>query len=250
MRRKHKKSRFAGLTGRECMLYSLEAAMLTALAGFLCYRSFLAMAAVPFVIPFFLRYKERVKEEKRGYALQTEFKNLVSILYSSTAAGGNLEKAFRDALQEMRQSRDRFPILLPEIERVVVELDRNIPVRQALDHFSLRSRDREIQSFIQVLKAAGKSGGSISDLMRQSAEMASLRLEINAEIETMLAGRKAELKVMLGVPAGILLYMNLGSPDYMAVLYQTMTGRCIMTASIVIYMAAFVIGRRILTIRV
>lgn len=247
---KRKRNPFIWLSRRDCLFCSLEAAGLTGFAGFLCYRSFLPLAAIPFVLPFYLRCKEQEKADKRAIAMQEEFKNLMAYLYSVTAAGGTLEKAFRDALQEMRQAADRFPILLPELERVVLELDRNMPIPKALDHFSIRTSDREIQSFIQVLKAAARSGGSLPDLMQQTAKMASLRLEMNAEIDTMLTGRKTELRVMLAVPAGILLYMNLGSPEYMAVLYQTLTGRGIMTAALILYLAAFAAGRRILAIRV
>jgi tight adherence protein B len=55
---------------------------------------------------------------------------------------------------------------------------------------------------------------------------------------------------MLVVPAGILLYMNLGSPEYMSVLYQGAAGRVIMCVALVLYISAFVIGLRILDIHV
>ena len=238
------------LTGRELLLYGLEGAGITALAAFLCFRSAAALLAAPLVILWFLHFQEGQKKRKRDLAQQTEFKNLMANLYSTTAAGGTLEKAMRDSLQEMKRSRGRYPILLPQMERVIVELDRNIPMDAALEHFGERSGDPEIQYFVQVLKAAAKSGGSLPDIIRRTAEMAALRAEMNAEIETLLAGRKAELKVMLAVPAGILLYMNLGSPAYMAVLYQGVTGRVIMSVSLLVYVAAFVIGRRILAIHV
>lgn len=238
------------LTGREKVLYGLEGAGLTALAAFLCFRSAAAFLAAPFVIAAFLHYKAGEKKQKKYLAQQAEFKNLMANLYSTTAAGGTLEKALRDALQDMKHSGGRYPVLLPQIERVIVELDRNIPMDTALEHFGERSGDPEIRHFVQVLKVAAKSGGSLPDIIRRTAEMAALRAEMNAEIETLLAGRKAELRVMLAVPAGILLYMNLGSPEYMSVLYQGAAGRVIMCAALLVYVAAFAIGRRILAVHV
>ena len=52
------------------------------------------------------------------------------------------------------------------------------------------------------------------------------------------------------VQQGILLDMNLGSPEYMSVLYQGAAGRVIMCGALALYIAAFVIGRRILDIHV
>lgn len=247
---KRRRIRFQQLTGREKLLFSLEGAGITALAGFLCFRSILVIAAVPPVIAVFLHLKEEQKIHKMYLAQQTEFKNLMADLYSTTAAGGTLEKALRCAVQDMQRSGGRYPVLLPQMERVIVELDRNVPMDAALDHFGEKSRDPEIRHFIQVLKAASKSGGSLPDIIRRTAEMAALRAEMNAEIETMLAGRKAEWKVMLAVPAGILLYMDLGSPDYMSVLYQTAVGKTIICCALALYIAAFAIGRKILAIHV
>ena len=247
---KKKRKWFGQLSGREKLLYGLEGAGIAALAAFLCFRSVVALLAAPPVIAAFLHYKEEQKKHRIYLAQQTEFKNLMADLYSTTAAGGTLEKALRDALQEMKRSGGRYPVLTPQMERVIVELDRNIPVDKVLDHFGNRCGDPEIQHFVQVLKAAAGSGGSLADIIRRTSEMAALRAEMNAEIETMLAGRKAELKVMLAVPAGILLYMNLGSPEYMSVLYQAAAGRVIMCAALALYIAAFVIGRRILDVHV
>ena len=247
---KRKRRWFAWLTGKEKLLYGLEGLGITVLAAFLCFRSVPALLAAPLVIAAFLHLKEEQKKNRIYLAQQTEFKNLMAGLYSTTAAGGTLEKALRDALQEMRRSAGRYPVLMPQVERMIVELDRNIPMGTVLDHFGSRCGDPEIQHFVQVLKAAVGSGGSLADIIRRTAEMAALRAEMNAEIETMLAGRKTELRVMLVVPAGILLYMNLGSPEYMSVLYQGAAGRVIMCVALVLYISAFVIGLRILDIHV
>ncbi len=247
---KRKQIWFAQLTGKEKILYGLEGLGITVLAAFLCFRSLPALLAAPPVIAGFLHFKEEQKAHRIYLAQQTEFKNLMADLYSTTAAGGTLEKALRDALQEMRRSAGRYPGLKPQMERMIVELDRNIPMGTVLDHFGSRCKDPEIQHFVQVLKAAVSSGGSLADIICRTAEMAALRAEMNAEIETMLAGRKTELRVMLVVPAGILLYMNLGSPEYMSVLYQGAAGRVIMCGALALYIAAFVIGLRILDIHV
>lgn len=178
-----------------------------------------------------------------------EFRDVMAILYSSTAAGGTIEKALRDARQDMKASGNRYPLLLPEFERMCLRMDRNIPVDEVLSDFAARSQDEDITYFVELLAIAKKSGGSLADIIHHTADMMNMRMEINSEIETVLAGKRGELKVMLVVPPAILLYMNLCSPDYMAVLYDTLAGRAVMITALSAYGIAALIGRKILDIR-
>ena len=182
---------FALLTVREKILYSLEGMGIAAIAGFLCFRSIWTLTALPPAAVVFLFYQERQKKERMLLARQIEFKNLLADLYSTTAAGGTLEKALRDAVKEMKRSGGRYPVLMPQMERVILEMDRNVPAEAALERFAEASEDPEIRHFVQVLKVAARSGGSLPDIIGRTAEMAAVRMEMNAEIETLLAGRKA-----------------------------------------------------------
>ena len=201
-------------------------------------------------LPFYLKGREKEKQRRQQAALQREFKDVMAILYSSTAAGGTLEKAFKDAVGDMKASEGRYPLLLPEFERICVRLNRNMPMEDVLEDFAERSRDEDILQFVRVLVIARKSGGSLSEIIRHTVDTMTLRMEMNGEIDTLLAGKKGELKVMMIVPAGILLYMNVCSGDYMAALYNTLAGRCMMVAAVILYSIAVIIGRKILDIKI
>ena len=75
-----------------------------------------------------------------------------------------------------------------------------------------------------------------------------MRMETNLEIDTMLAARKGELRIMTVVPPAIILYLNLTSPDYMDVLYSSLKGAVLMTAALGVYIAAVAAGRKILRV--
>lgn len=219
-------------------------------AGWLCFRSPLWCAAGLVLLPFYLKYRKKEKQRKRQAVLQREFKDVMAILYSSTAAGGTLEKAFRDAADDMKASGGKYPVLLPEFERICFRLSRNIPMEDVLEDFAKRSGDEDISQFVRILSIAKKSGGSLSEIIRHTVDTMILRMEINDEIDTLLAGKKGELKVMMIVPPGILLYMNLCSAEYMTILYETLTGRCVMLAAVIVYSIAVLIGEKILDIQI
>jgi len=238
--------RYKGRSRRQRAADIGEGALIGALAVWICFRSLFFLPLILIFIPFFVRYKDKKRKHALSLQRQTEFKNVMTMLYSVTAAGGTLEKAFREALRDMRGSPDRYPLMIPEFERICFMLERNVPMENALEDFGERSGDDDIRHFAGILAIAGRSGGSLADIVKRSAEAVSLRIDMNSEIDTILAGRKAELKVMVIVPAGILLYMELSSPDYMSVLYESIAGHMIMAAALAVYIAAVLIGRRIL----
>ena len=122
-----------------------------------------------------------------------EFKDAAAMLYSSTAAGGTLEKALRDTCCDMKTSDSSYQVLLPEFERICMHLDQNRSLESVLEDFAVRSEDEDIAYFVRVLTVARKSGGSLSSIIRHTADTMNLRMEINSEIETILAGKRGEL---------------------------------------------------------
>ena len=216
----------------------------------LCFGNLLFSPAALLCIPFYVRYQESRRQEAHRRQLQGEFKNASALLYSSTAAGATLEKAIRDTLISMRTTPARYELLIPEFERIVLLLERNVPMEKALAQFAHRCQDEDIRDFVRVLQIAGRRGGQLCEIVENTSRAVSLRMEINQQIRTLLAGRSQELKIMAIIPAGILIYMNLSSPEYMSVLYQTSVGHLLMTGALAAYLAALVLGRKILDVHI
>ena len=90
------------------------------LVGWLCYRNLIIPLAGMVLLPFFIKYKAEKRAQQRQSRLWREFKDAAAMMYSSTAAGGTLEKALRDVKKDMLVSPDRYPILLPEFEKMCI----------------------------------------------------------------------------------------------------------------------------------
>ena len=103
----------------------------------------------------------------------------------------------------------------------------------------------EFKDAAAMLYSSTAAGGT-----RHTADTMNLRMEINSEIETILAGKRGEWRIMLIVPPGILCYMNMCSSEYMNILYTGLTGRLVMTAALMVYAAAVWTGHKILDIHV
>ncbi len=223
------------------------ASVILVAAGWLCFRLWWILLPG---LPLLATYFKKAKKRERDAAMQAEFKEVMRIMYSSAASGSTLEKTLRDTTQQMRADESRYPVLLPDFEKLCRELDRNVPMNEALTRFADRIGDEEIRHFAGILVIASKSGGSLAGIIHRTSETMALRMEVNEEIETILAGKKGEFRVMLIVPAGILFYMTLTSPEYMQALYVGIVGRVIMAAVLAVYAVAALIGQKILDIRV
>lgn len=70
------------------------------------------------------------------------------------------------------------------------------------------------------------------------------------EIETCLAGKIMEQKVMSMIPLMILAYMRLTSPEFLEVLYGNITGNIFMGICLAVYAIAYLWGKTIVNIEV
>lgn len=225
----------------------LYAALILTAAGWLCFRAWWVLLPG---LPLLARYLRMAGAREDQAEMQAEFKDVMRLMYACAASGSTLEKTLRETARDMQADAVRYRVLLPVFIQLCRDLDHNVPMTEALTLFVGRIADEDIRRFVQILIIASKSGGSLADIIHRTSETMAMRMAINEEIETILAGRKGEFRVMLIVPAGILFYMTLTSPEYMQALYTGFAGRMIMAGVLAVYAAAVLIGRRILDIRV
>ena len=69
-------------------------------------------------------------------------------------------------------------------------------------------------------------------------------MDTRREIRTLLAARVYEQRIMSVMPAAVLLYIRLGSGEFLEGLYHNMTGALVMSVCLGIYGAAYLMGKR------
>lgn len=87
-------------------------------------------------------------------------------------------------------------------------------------------------------------------VIKNTAGQISDKIDVLREIQTVLAAKRYEFKVMSGVPYGIIAYMSLSFPEFMTCLYGNITGTGVMTVCLIIYSAAYYLGVRLTEIEV
>ncbi len=105
-------------------------------------------------------------------------------------------------------------------------------IEQLLMALADRSGVDEIRELAAMIEAAKRYGGNIPYLIRQMVRQMQESELVELEIQTVLAAKKLEGRIMLFVPFGIVLFLRMTNASYMQVLYTTATGRLWMGVSL------------------
>ena len=226
------------------LLDGLEGGLLTILLSWLYYDSFLA---IPFLIPliwFWHKERENVRREKGQELFRKMFREWILLLASSLTAGYSMENALVQSYQELCLMFPKGGIMQEELKMMLAKAGNNQRPEILFDELAEKYPYEEVQSFAEVFKAARISGGSLQTAIRGTAAQMAEIMDTRREIRTLLAARVYEQRIMSVMPAAVLLYIRLGSGEFLEGLYHNMTGALVMSVCLGIYGAAYLMGKR------
>lgn len=214
------------------------------------YRSFrIFLWMMPFaVLGPVLERKRLMRKRKQELAMQ--FKESMMILASSLSAGYSVENALAASVEELTALYGKKGLITKEFTFIVQQIQMNRPVERLLEDFAGRSSLEDIQSFAEVFSVAKRSSGDLGSIMRHTAEVIRDKMQVREEIVTMTASRQFEQKIMNMIPFFIVFYVESASPGFFDQMYGTGLGRALMSGCLAVYLAAYVMAKRILEIEV
>ena len=147
----------------------------------------------------------------------------------------------------MQYSEDAY--IMQEVDNIISGIQNNIDVGQILLNFGERSGIRDIKTFGRVFDLSYEKGANLKDVVRNCHEIISGKCEIEAEIETKVASNKNEQNIMLVMPVIFVAIIKLSGSSF-ANDFTTPSGILSTTIAIVAFIAAYIIGKKILNIEV
>ena len=199
------------------------------------------------VYPFFRR---KALRDIRKHRLLLEFREALSVLASYLGAGYSTENAFRAAVPELGRLLGPDALIVREFRWISQGLGLHRPLEELLLDFAGRSGVDDIGNFAEVFSVAKRSGGELVRIISHTASVIRDKVSIEEEIVTMNSAKRYEQKIMNFMPFGIILYMNLSSPDFFRMLYTSFLGRIVMTGCLLVWCLAVWLADRIMDIEV
>lgn len=237
-------------TGKQWIYQVLLYGIIDGMVSTLFYRSFLAFI---FFLPGFFFF---LKQRKSDYILagkkelSQQFLTGIQAVSAALAAGYSVENAFEEALEDMERVFEKEDKIIKEFTYIKNQLKLNNTLENLLLDLAKRSRVEEIENFAEVFSAAKRTGGDLIAIIRNTILCISQKEETKMEIETCLSAKRLEQKIMSGVPFMILIYVGAASPGFLDVMYYNPAGICIMSLCLVMYVAAYMWGKKIVDIEV
>ena len=203
--------------------------ILTAAISWLFYRSWYGMVLVIPVNYLIVSYYKKKKKDERAKKLMIEFRDAIQSVAAALLAGYSIENAWKEAEREVMGLYGKEAMITQELIRMNTEIKLNRNVEEILHDLATRSGVEEIESFAEIFGFA---------------------IEVEREVDTVIAGKKLEGKIMSVMPFLILTYLNLASKEFIDPLYGNLSGVFVMSAALLIFAGATAINRRISDIKV
>lgn len=224
--------------------------MLDGIISYLFYRVGIAFVIGLFFYPIFYRRKKRSGAERKRAELKVQFKDCLLSVSGAMRAGYSVENAWREAEKDMEQQYGRESSIFQELRHMNSQVDCNVPLEKLLENLAVRSHIEDIENFSGIFSYAKRSGGDFSAIIGSSVQQLRDKMELKEEIETAVAAKRMEQKVMNAVPLFILAFVNTASGEFLSVLYHNTAGAVIMSSCLAVYAGAYLWSEKIVDIEV
>lgn len=197
----------------------------------------------------FLPIRQKQILESRRNKLKSQFRDMLEALSTSLGAGKNVPEAFRAVYEDMKNQYEEGAFILRELEVINHGLANGFNIETLIQDFGERSDVPDIEDFAGVFEICYRRGGNIKDTVRSTAGILGEKMGIMEEIETTVAGSKNEQYIMLVMPILLIGMIKMASAEF-AENFVTPTGLAATTVAIVMFVASYFLGKKLLDIKV
>lgn len=220
------------------------------LVGYLFYNNiWFGLIFFPFLIHH-VKTELQKHEHKRQERIAIEFKDGMQAVVSALTAGYSLENSFREALDEINVVYGRNTDIYKGFSKIVYRLNLNTNIEDAFDDFAEECKVEEINNFAEILHYAKRSGGNLIQIIKNTTDTISEKIDVKREINTIISSKQLEQSIMNYVPIFIILYMRITSPEMFTNIYGNLAGTVIMSVCLCVYFVARIIAGKIVNIHV
>ncbi len=197
----------------------------------------------------FIPVRTKALIEKQQKEISHQFRDMLDSLTTSLGSGKNISDSFISVYSDLKIQYDSDAFILKELEVIISGIHNNIAIEDVLDDFGKRSGNEDIKSFANVFRISYRKGGNIKDIIRNTQEILSYKMNIAEEIETLVASNKTEQNIMVVMPIILVGTIKLMSPEF-AANFVTPAGLISTTVGLITFVIAYFVGKQILNIEI
>jgi tight adherence protein B len=239
------------MEAKEKLICILTASIVIFIGGYIFYRSALLSLLLTPLALFYPRIRTKEIIRKRKIELNLQFREALYSVASSLSAGKSIEAALKDAHKELSiQYSEAETYILTELRQINTRLEMNETIEEALSEFAVRSHLEDIVNFTDVFAICKRTGGNLVQVVKNTAEIISEKIDVKQEINVLLTEKRLEYKVLNLMPVFIVSMLSTSAEEFMSPVFTEPLGRAAMTFSLMLFSAAYFISRQIMDIEV
>ncbi len=224
----------------------IKGIFVAAFLAFFFYRSIWALFPMGVPAAVFIWWERKKAAKDSDKRLLKQFCECILSVGSSVKAGYAAENAFVASMKDMEMMYGEKAEILEALRLIKGGLANHLPLEKLLQEMGQRTGLKEIQEFGEIFAITKRNGGSLADVINMTAQDINSRTAVEEEINTLLASKRLEQKIMNLMPFLLVSYLQMTTPGYFDIFFQDFTGVAIMTVFLLWYIAAYGLSEYIL----
>ena len=128
--------------------------------------------------------------------------------------------------------------MVEELRLMTGRLQMNQSIEDVFRDFAERSHVEDIQTFASIFEIAKRTGGNLIEIIRNTTDLIAEKVEIQMEIDTVLAGQKMQQKVLVAMPVFLVFFMTEAGGGFMDPMFEETAGIIVST----VVLACIIVG--------
>ena len=186
--------------------------------------------------------------KKRRKAMLMQFRDVLDLLSNSFSAGQNVQSAFEDTYKELKNSYGENAYMVKEMLIIVQGMASNFNIEELLNDMAVRCDIDDITNFTDTFVASNRISGNHRKIVSETRDIIRDKIEIEMEIETTISAAKNEMNIMCVMPFVIIAMMGMLGQD--SVTANNITNISVKIFAVIIFVVAYLVGRKITDIKV
>lgn len=186
--------------------------------------------------------------KKRRKAMLMQFRDVLDLLSNAFSAGQNVQSAFQDTYTELKNSYGEGAYMVNEMLIIVQGMASNFNIEELLNDMAVRCNIDDITSFTDTFIASNRIAGNHKKIVSDTRDIIRDKIEIEMEIETTVSANKNEMNIMCVMPFIIIAMMGMIGEE--SITANSALNVLIKIIAAVIFIVAYVVGRKITDIKV
>lgn len=223
---------------------------LSALIAWLFFDSVFGLVVIIVCMPLIGGVYRKRAALRRDRMLEAQFQDGLGFAAAALETGYSVENAWKEAQREVETLHREDAVFAEALRKINQKAGMNEPLERQFLEFAGESGLESIQNFAEVFYFARKSGGNLTSIMRLTADRLRQNFRVQEEIALAISSRQFEQRIMSVMPLGILAYLRVGSPGFLAPLYHNVAGVVIMTGCLALYGIAWYLSVKLTEIEI